>query len=138
MKLPKITPKKKERLTVSELRALADACGKYRTIVLFLDTCGLRMNETFALRVEDFDLVAKIVRVEQSWTTDENGKKLRDENGEFTPGSTKTGEGRVVPLEANTIDLIKPLLTGKAPSRLGFRWSKWSSLGLWVLSSFVL
>jgi integrase len=113
IKLPKIASKPKEGLTAKELYALADECGPHGPLVIFLGTCGLRVNEALALRVEDFDLEAKIVRVAHSWTTDEFGKKLRDENGEFVPGTTKTGEQRDVPLDRNTIELIKPLLEGK-------------------------
>lgn len=116
IKLPKIASKPKEGLTAKELYALADECGPHRPLVIFLGTCGLRVNEALALRVEDFDLDSKIVRVAHSWTTDEFGKKLRDENGEFVPGTTKTGEQRDVPLDRNTIELIKPLLEGKGKS----------------------
>jgi integrase len=113
IKLPKIATKPKLGLTAQELYALADECGPYRSLVIFLGTCGLRVNEALALRVEDFDLEAKVVKVAHSWTTDEFGKKLRDENGEFVPGTTKTGEERYVPLDQNTIDLVKPRLAGK-------------------------
>jgi len=114
VKLPKITPKEKEGLTSQELFALADACAPHRSLVIFLGTCGLRVNEALALRVEDFDLEAKTVKVAHSWTSDEFGKKLRDANGEFIPGTTKTGEARNVPLDQKTIELIKPLLEGKS------------------------
>ena len=40
-------------------------------------------------------------------------EKLRDANGEFVPGTTKTGEGREVPLDQNTIEVISPLLESK-------------------------
>ena len=113
VKLPKIASKPKEGLTAKELYALADECGPHRSLVIFLGTCGLRINEALALRVEDFDLDARIVKVAHSWTTDEFGKKLRDENGEFVPGTTKTGEQREVPVDKNIVELIKPLLEGK-------------------------
>ena len=113
IKLPKIMAKPKDGLTAQELFQLADECGPHRSLVIFLGTCGLRVNEALALRVEDFDITAKIVKVAHSWTTDEFGKKLRDANGEFVPGTTKTGEVREVPLDQNTIELIKPLLEGK-------------------------
>jgi integrase len=113
IKLPKITVKPKRGLTAQELYKLADECAPHRTLVIFLGTCGLRVNEALALRVEDFDLISKTVKVAHSWTTDESGKKLRDENGDFVPGTTKTGEVRDVPLGKSTIDLISPLLEGK-------------------------
>ncbi len=115
IKLPKITSKPKEGLTPKQVYALAAECAPYGSLVIFLGICGLRVNEALALRVEDIDLEAKEVRVAHSWTTDEFGKKLRDENGDFVPGSTKTGEERNVPLDPNTIELLKPLLEGKGP-----------------------
>lgn len=114
IKLPKIVSKPKQGLTAQELYTLADACGPYRSLVIFLGTCGLRVNEALALRLEDFDMEAKVVKVAHSWTTDEFGKKFRDENGDFVPGATKTGEERTAPLDQNTIDLMKPLLEGKS------------------------
>jgi integrase len=44
IKLPKITTKPKHGLTAQELYALADECGPYRSLVIFLGTCGLRVN----------------------------------------------------------------------------------------------
>ena len=116
VKLPKIVVKKKLGLTREQLHELADACGKHRTLVLFMGTCGLRVNEALALRVEDFDLITNVVNVRHSWTTDEFGKKLRDENGEFVPGSTKTHEERTIPVPNATLELVKRLLVGKSPS----------------------
>ena len=113
MKLPKIVAKKKLALTREQLHALANACGKYRPLVLFMGTCGLRINEALALRVQDFDIGNSAVNVKHSWTTDEFGKKPRDENGEFVPGSTKTNEERTVPVPASLLEIIKPLLKGK-------------------------
>ncbi len=113
IKLPKITTKPKQGLTAQELNDLADACGKYRTLVLFLGQTGLRVNEALALRVEDFNFSAKKVHVRHSWTTDEFGKKYRDKDGNLIPGPTKTGESRLVPLSSKMIELVKPLLEGK-------------------------
>jgi integrase len=113
IKLPKIVAKKKLGLTREQLHALANACGKHRPLVLFMGTCGLRINEALALRVQDFDMGNSVVNVKHSWTTDEFGKKPRDENGEFVPGSTKTNEERTVPVPASLLEIIKPLLEGK-------------------------
>ncbi len=115
VKLPRIASKEKSSLTIQQLNELANACGKYRALVLFLGTCGLRINEALALRVRDFDLERRVVKVSHSWTTDVSGKKLRDGEGNFIPGTTKTGEIREVPLSTNTVGLLKPLLDGKGP-----------------------
>lgn len=84
-----------------------------RSLIVFLGTCGLYVNEALVLRVEDFDVEARVVKVAHSLVTDEFGKRLREENGVFVPGTTKTGEERAVPFGQNTLDLAKLLLTGK-------------------------
>ena len=71
------------------------------------------LDEALALRVQDFDIGNSAANVKHSWTTDEFGKKPRDENGEFVPGSTKTNEERTVPVPASLLEIIKPLLKGK-------------------------
>ena len=116
IKLPKIVTKKKLGLTREQLLALADACGDQRSLVLFMGICGLRINEALALRVEDFDLENNTVEVKHSWTTDEFGKKLRDEDGNFVPGSTKTDEERTIPVPSFVIEALKPNLKSKSAS----------------------
>jgi integrase len=115
IKLPKIVTKKKIGLTREQLFALANECGDHKPLVILMATCGLRVNEALALRVENFDLTSNALEVKQSWTTDEFGKKLRDENGDFTPGSTKTDEERSIPIPDVTLDLLRPLLENKSP-----------------------
>ncbi len=115
VKLPKIVTKKKIGLTREQLFDLAEECGDQKALVILMGTCGLRVNEALALRVEDFDLDAKTVEVKHSWTTDEFGKKLRDKDGNFIPGSTKTDEERTIPLPEPTLDLLLPLLAHKGP-----------------------
>ncbi len=116
VKLPKIISKRKIGLTRKQLFALADECGDFRSLVVLMGTCGLRVNEALALRVENIDPAARTVEVKSSWKTDEFGRKLRGDDGEFVPGSTKTGEERTIPLPATTFDLIEPLLKNKAPA----------------------
>jgi integrase len=116
IKLPKIVTKKKLGLTKEQLLALADACGDQKSLVLFMGICGLRINEALALRVENFDLKNKTVEVKHSWTTDEFGKKLRDAEGNFVPGSTKTDEERTIPVPSFVLDALMPNLEKKAPS----------------------
>jgi integrase len=103
-------------LTKEQLLALADACGDQKSLVLFMGICGLRINEALALRVENFDLKNKTVEVKHSWTTDEFGKKLRDAEGNFVPGSTKTDEERTIPVPSFVLDALMPNLEKKAPS----------------------
>lgn len=113
IKLPRIHSSKKYGLTREQLHALSRECGKYSTLVIFMGMCGLRINEALALRAGHFNLELQRVEVKHSWTTDEHGRKLRDADGEFAPGSTKTGEERVVHLPDELIDLLRPLLAHK-------------------------
>lgn len=115
IKLPKIVTKKKMGLTSEQLLQLAEECGDQKALVILMGTCGLRVNEALALRVENFNLLEKTVEVKHSWTTDEFGKKLRDASGEFVPGTTKTDEERTIPLPAATLEVLLPLLEHKAP-----------------------
>jgi integrase len=116
IKLPKVVTKKKQGLTRDQLMQLADECGDQKALVLLMGTCGLRVNEALALRVGNINLETQTVEVKHSWTTDEFGKKLRDEDGNFVPGSTKTDEERVIPLPEHTLGLLKPHLKDKLPS----------------------
>lgn len=115
IKLPKIVAGKKVGLTRQQLLELADACGDHKPLIVLMGTCGLRVNEALALRAENIDLINGTVEVKHSWTTDEFGKKLRDQNGEFVPGSTKTDNERVIPLPEQALELLQPLLATKNP-----------------------
>jgi integrase len=115
IKLPKVVAKKKQGLTREQLLNLANECGDQKTLIILMGTCGLRVNEALALRVQNIDLDARTVEVKHSWTTDEFGKKLRDEEGNLIPGSTKTDEERTIPLPETTIQALKPHLENKAP-----------------------
>lgn len=116
VKLPKVTTKKKIGLTGQQLFQLANECGDQKPLVILMGTCGLRVNEALALRVENFNLEAKTVEIKHSWTTDEFGKKLRDKDGNFVPGSTKTGEERTIPIPDSALKLLAPLMEDKSPS----------------------
>lgn len=116
IKLPKIVTRKKTGLTREQLFDLADACGDYKPLIILMGTCGLRVNEALALRAGDIDLENGTLEVKHSWTTDEHGRKLRDENGNFVPGSTKTNEERTIPLPVSTLGLLSPILDGKGSS----------------------
>ena len=56
--LPRVVQTERRYLTHPEVQALADECGPYRLVVLFLAYTGVRFGEMAALRVERLDLFA--------------------------------------------------------------------------------
>ncbi len=106
IKLPKITTADKRGLTREELTALAEECGAYGPIILFLGTTGLRIGEALALRVEDFDQTALTVTVQRSWTKDVSGRRVMG-------ASTKTGASRVIPVSPNVLQKLGPYFDSK-------------------------
>lgn len=106
VKLPKIVTSDKRGLTREELAALAEECGAYGPIVLFLGTTGLRVGEALALRVGDVDLLGLTVTVQRSWTKDVTGRRVMG-------ASTKTGASRVVPISQHVLETLKPFLDSK-------------------------
>ena len=107
IKLPKIVAADKRGLTREELNALAEECGTYGPIVLFLGTTGLRIGEALALRVGDFDPTSCTVTVQRSWTKDVTGRRVMG-------ASTKTGASRVIPISPGVLTSLRPMLESKA------------------------
>jgi integrase len=108
IQLPKITPSDKRGLTGIELNSLADACGDYAALIMFLGTTGLRIGETLALKLEDVDRVSLKVHVRRSWTIDVRGAKVL--------GKTKTGKTRKVPLSPEVLRSLSSFLGAKDES----------------------
>lgn len=106
IKLPKIITADKRGLTREELTALAEECGTYGPIILFLGTTGLRVGEALALQVGDFDLTNSTVNVSRSWTKDVTGRRVMGT-------STKTGTSRVIPISPNVLKLLQPFFENK-------------------------
>lgn len=106
IKLPKIITADKRGLTREELTALAEECGTYGPIILFLGTTGLRVGEALALQVGDFDLTNSTVNVARSWTKDVTGRRVMGT-------STKTGTSRVIPISPNVLKLLQPFFENK-------------------------
>jgi len=113
VRLPKKTKSKTTALTVQQVKALADECGKYGVLIRFLALTGMRINETLALRVEDIDLTQSVVYVSKTWTATESGKKLL--------GQTKTREVRDIPLAGDLVAELKASLAGKAAKDWAFQ-----------------
>lgn len=107
IKLPKIVTADKRGLTREELTALAEECGTYGPIIMFLGTTGLRIGEALALRVGDINLITSTVSVERSWTKDATGRSVLGM-------STKTGTSRAVPIAPDVLEGLQPFLVAKS------------------------
>jgi integrase len=107
IKLPKIVKGEKRGLTREELTSLADECGEYGPVIMFLGMTGLRVGEALALKVGDLNLVDSTVSVKRSWTKDETGRRVLS-------SSTKTGASRVVPIAAQGLQSLAPFLESKS------------------------
>jgi integrase len=98
-------------LTPEELSRFANACGDYETLMLLAGLSGLRWAELIGLQVQDFAANGRFVQVTRS---------LSEVNGVFHPGSTKSGQTRVVYLPGILHSRIENLLIGKADTDLVF------------------
>jgi integrase len=95
---PKVTAKRPPRqgraLTDLELGAVLEAAEKVdpsnATMVHLMARCGLRVGEAIALRHDDVDLRAGVLRIDESMTRKEGARPLK--------GRVSTNEGRTVPL----------------------------------------
>ena len=92
-------------LTAEQLAHLADE-SKYPEIMWVLGTVGLRWGELAALRVRNVNVLrSRFSIVEAAKTND----KI------VTVGETKTGEQREVAVPRFVMEMVTPLLEGKAP-----------------------
>lgn len=105
IRLPKMSKKKIEALTVDQVLALSRQCGKYGLLVRFLAMTGVRINEALALRVGDLDIENATVRICRTWTSTTSGKKIL--------GETKTREVREIPIGRDLLVDLNAALVGK-------------------------
>lgn len=98
-------------LTPRQLLRLAAHAGDWSDLTLFAGMTGLRFSELAALRVQDVDAFEHTVTVERA---------LGDDNGKRFVKSTKTGEGRVVPLAHNALRIAMSRSEGKAADAILF------------------
>lgn len=82
--------KRARALTERQLFAVADKCGPFRFLVIFLGHCGLRIGEATALKRKHIDLQRKVIHVVEAWSRTRSGKRIL--------GPTKTDEIREVPI----------------------------------------
>ena len=104
-------------LTVAEVYALADACGRrYRTMILLACFGGLRWGELVALRRRDIDAVVGIVRISRQLT------EARGQAPFFAPPKTAAGKRRVVLPDSIVAEVQQHLdnYTGAAADALMF------------------
>lgn len=91
-------------ITQAEADVLAAECAKrglwMRALFAVLWDTGFRVGEALALKVEQVDLAAKLIRL--------------------NPGETKNDRGRVAPLQPDTFVLIQALCAGRAKDALLF------------------
>jgi integrase len=109
--LPRKTSRDKRFLTADQVEALAEACGSHGVVVRFLAYTGLRWGEMAALGVCDVDPLRRRLHVRRA-VTEDNGRLVFD--------TTKTNEGRVVPLPRFLADQVAELCAGRASDDLVF------------------
>jgi integrase len=104
VKLPKRPPRRNVYLTASQLNALADEAGRYRSLVLLLGVGGLRWGEAAALRVGDVNFLRR--RIELHSNAVQVGTKI-------VVGTLKSNENRVIILPKFVIDALAEAAKGK-------------------------
>lgn len=109
--LPRVTSAEQRYLDHGQVQALADACGPYRLVVLFLAYTGLRWGELAALRVGRLDLMRRRAEIAESVTL---------VRGKPVWGTPKTHERRSVPVPRFLIDDLAAHVAGKQPGDLVF------------------
>lgn len=109
--LPRKTQKKRTYLDEAQVLALAGSSGKYRTLILVLGFCGLRMGEARGLRVGAVDMENNRIRVLKSVTR---------VHREYVESEPKTWETREVPVPAFVMQALKEQCAGKNDGDLVF------------------
>jgi integrase len=110
VKLPKLKHVDRGYLSHAQVAALADAVGSLPEVIRFLAYTGLRWGEMAALRVQDFDMLRRLVNISRSVA----------ECGTLVWGTPKTGERRSVPFPASLADELAALMVGKGRDDLVF------------------
>ncbi|OSC32575.1 site-specific integrase [Mycobacterium vulneris] len=112
IELPRLPEIEQRYLTHEQLHRLAVACGRYRTLVLVLGYCGLRLGEATALRVTNLDLKARRIRVRRSVTY---VRKVG-----LVEGETKNHTSRTVPVPLFLARLLETEIADKDDATLVF------------------
>ena len=111
VKLPRKVRKQRVYLTASQVLALAQESGRYRTLILVLGFCGPRWGEVAALRVKNVDFDKKRIRIRSNYVR--AGRKHFE-------GAPKTWENRDIPVPDLVLDALKVECEGKGSEDLVF------------------
>lgn len=111
IQLPKKRRKQRTYLTPKQVVALANASGRYKTLILVFGFCGLRWGEACALRVEDIDVINNRINIHRNYVR--FGKTHAE-------GAPKTWENRSVPVPSYVMNDLKKEIQSKSPNRLVF------------------
>ncbi|MEU3566260.1 tyrosine-type recombinase/integrase [Kitasatospora sp. NPDC006786] len=109
--LPRYVPPEHVYLDNVQVENLADACGEYRTLILFLAYTGVRWGEATAIKISRVNLATRRVRIAETWSRDKGGLYLD------TP---KNHERRSVPVPAFLLKELELLMAGRDPDDLLF------------------
>ncbi len=123
VELPRKPETEQRYLTHELLHRLAVAAGRFRTLVLVLGYCGLRIGEASALRVGDVDIKQRRIRVRRS-VTYVDGQGLVE-------GPTKNHCSRTVPVPRFLVPLLKTEIGDRCGEELLFpsRRGGWLGVG---------
>ena len=127
--LPRVAAAERRYLTHSQVGALAEACGPYRLVVLFLAYTGVRFGELAALRVGRLDLMRRRATIAESVTL---------VRGVQTWGTPKGHERREVPIPRFLVDELAAHVAGEPPDALVFPAVKGRALRAQVFQRAVL
>lgn len=112
LELPTKVDAEQRYLTHEQLHRLAIAAGRYRTLILVLGYCGLRLGEAAALRVGDVDTERRRINVKRS-ATNVTGQGMVE-------GTTKNKTSRTVPVPQFLAPLLKTEIGDRADDELVF------------------
>lgn len=111
VELPRKVTKARTYLTVGQLKALAQAAGEHKALILVLGCCGLRWGEACALRVCDVDVARSRLLVRRS---------VVRTRGRMVLGVPKTWEARDVPVPPSVMNVVLGETVGRGPDDLLF------------------
>jgi integrase len=103
--LPRPATGRRTYLSHADVRALADAAGPQRTVVLFLAYTGVRFGELAALRVGRLDLAGRRAVIAES---------MAEVRGHAVFSTPKNHQTRSVPVPRFLLDDLNALTAGKA------------------------
>lgn len=109
--LPRVVEGERRYLTHEQTVTLAELCGPYRLVVLFLAYTGVRWGEMAALCVGRLDLMRRRAEIAQSVTP---------VRGVLTWGRPKGHERRAVPIPRFLVGELAVHVAGKDPGGLVF------------------